>query len=52
LFPLESYAWRFDVAFVFGIDNPRDIESHGNGQVVGAVKGSVGPIVTVSKSAA
>ncbi len=33
-----------DVSFVFGINNPRDIESYGNGfKVIGDVKGNVGP---------
>jgi len=46
---LHSKAWGIDVSFVFGINNPRDIESYGNGfKVIGDVKGNVGPIITVS----
>jgi O-methyltransferase involved in polyketide biosynthesis len=46
---LESRVWGIDVSFVFGITNPRDIESYGNGfKVIGNVKGSVGSIITVS----
>jgi O-methyltransferase involved in polyketide biosynthesis len=50
---LHSRVWGIDVSFVFGIGNPRDIESYGNGfKVIGAVKGNVGPIITVSINAA
>jgi O-methyltransferase involved in polyketide biosynthesis len=50
---LESRVWGIDVSFVFGINNPRDIESYGNGfKVIGDVKGNVGPIITVSINAA
>jgi O-methyltransferase involved in polyketide biosynthesis len=46
---LESRVWGIDVSFVYGINNPRDIESYGNGlKVIGVVKGSVGSIITVS----
>ena len=46
---LESKAWDIDVSFVFGINDPREIESYGNGfKVIGDVKGNVGPIITVS----
>jgi O-methyltransferase involved in polyketide biosynthesis len=49
---LESRVWGIDVAFVSGIDNPRDIESYGNGfKVNGVVKGNVGSIITVSINA-
>jgi O-methyltransferase involved in polyketide biosynthesis len=49
---LESRAWGIDVAFLFGINHPRDIESYGNGfKVIGDVKGNVGPIITVSINA-
>jgi O-methyltransferase involved in polyketide biosynthesis len=45
--------WGLDVSWVFGIKNPRDIESYGNGlKVIGEEKGSVGPIITVSINAA
>jgi O-methyltransferase involved in polyketide biosynthesis len=50
---LHSRAWGLDVSFVFGISNPRQIESYGNGfKVIGDVKGNVGPIITVSINAA
>jgi O-methyltransferase involved in polyketide biosynthesis len=53
LIALESRAWDIDVSFVFGINNPRDIESYGNGfKVMGDVKGNVGRIITVSINAA
>jgi methyltransferase (TIGR00027 family) len=49
LIQLESRAWGLDVSIVFGITNPRDIESYGNGfKVISDVKGSIGPIITVS----
>ena len=49
---LESRVWGIDVSFGFGINNPRDIESYGNGfKVIGDVKGSVGSIITVSINA-
>ena len=41
-----------DVAWVFGIKNPNDIEAFGNGlKVIGEEKGSAGPIITVSINA-
>jgi O-methyltransferase involved in polyketide biosynthesis len=50
---LHSRVWGIDVSFVSGINNPRDIESYGNGfKVIGVVKGNVGPIITVSIDAA
>jgi hypothetical protein len=50
---LEARAWGLDVAIVFGISNPHDIEAYGNGfKVIGDVKGSIGPIITVSINAA
>ena len=53
LIQLESIAWGLDVSLIFGINHPRDIESFGNGfKVIDAVKGSVGPIITVSINAA
>jgi len=53
LIQLESRVWGIDVSFVFGINNPRDIESYGNGfKVIGNVKGNVGSIITVSINAA
>jgi O-methyltransferase involved in polyketide biosynthesis len=46
---LESRAWGLDVSIVSGITNPRDIESYGTGiKVMSAVKGSIGPIITVA----
>jgi methyltransferase (TIGR00027 family) len=45
--------WGLDVAWVFGIKNPHDIEAYGNGlKVMGEEKGSAGPIITVSINAA
>jgi methyltransferase (TIGR00027 family) len=53
LIQLESRVWGIDVSFVFGINNPRDIESYGNGfKVIGNIKGNVGSIITVSINAA
>ena len=53
LIHLESRVWGVDVSFVFGINNPYDIESYGNGfKVIGEVKGNVGSIITVSINAA
>ena len=50
---LESRVWDIDVSFVFGLNNPRDIESYGNGfKVIDVVKGSVGSIITVSINSA
>jgi len=50
---LESRVWGLDVSFVFGIKDPTEIESYGNGfKVIGCAKGSVGPIITVSIKAA
>jgi O-methyltransferase involved in polyketide biosynthesis len=41
-----------DVAWVFGIKDPLDIESYGNGlKVIAEEKGSAGPIITVSINA-
>ena len=38
-----------DVAWDFGIKNPKDIEAYGKGlKVIGEEKGSAGPIITVS----
>jgi len=53
-FALQARVWGLDVAFTFGIKNPRDIESYGHGlRVLGDVKGSsVGPIIVVSINAA
>jgi methyltransferase (TIGR00027 family) len=45
--------WGLDASWVFGIKEPRDIESYGPGlRVLGDVKGSAGPIITVSINAA
>jgi O-methyltransferase involved in polyketide biosynthesis len=42
-----------DVPWVFGINHPRDIESYASGlKVLGAVKASAGPIITVSINSA
>jgi hypothetical protein len=44
--------WGLDVAWVFGIKNPQDLEAYGNGlKVIGEEKGSAGPIITVSINA-
>jgi O-methyltransferase involved in polyketide biosynthesis len=52
LIHLESIVWGIDVSFVFGINNPRQIESYGNGfKVIGDIKGNVGSIITVSINA-
>jgi O-methyltransferase involved in polyketide biosynthesis len=52
LINLESRVWNIDVSFVFGINNPRDIEAYGTGfKVISNVKGSVGSIITVSINA-
>jgi O-methyltransferase involved in polyketide biosynthesis len=38
-----------DVRWVFGIQHPQDLEAYANGfKVIGAEKGSAGPIITVS----
>jgi O-methyltransferase involved in polyketide biosynthesis len=49
LFRLHSRLdWGLDVAWTFGIQEPQDIETYGNGlKVVGVEKGSTGPILTV-----
>jgi methyltransferase (TIGR00027 family) len=45
--------WGLDVAWVFGINHPRDLESYAPGlRVLGDVKGSAGPIITLSINAA
>ena len=45
--------WGLDVAWVFGIKSPHDLEAYGNGlKVIGEEKGSAGPIITVSINAA
>ncbi len=44
--------WRLDVSWVSGINDPGEIESYGPGlRVVEEVKGSAGPIITVSINA-
>ena len=46
---VESRAWDIDVSIVSGFNNPRDIETLGNGlKVMSVSKGNVGPIVNVS----
>jgi O-methyltransferase involved in polyketide biosynthesis len=54
IFALQARVWGLDVSMAFGIKDPLDIESYGNGlKVLGDVKGSsVGPIITVSINAA
>jgi O-methyltransferase involved in polyketide biosynthesis len=45
--------WGLDVAWEFGFKDPHDIEGFGNGfKVLGAEKGSAGPVITVSINAA
>jgi O-methyltransferase involved in polyketide biosynthesis len=45
--------WGLDVSWDFGIKDPHDIEAYGKGlKVIGEVKGSAGPIITVSINAA
>jgi O-methyltransferase involved in polyketide biosynthesis len=45
--------WGLDVSWVFGIKNPHDLETYGNGlKVVGEEKGSAGPVITLSINAA
>ena len=45
--------WGLDVAWVFGLKDPHDIDAYGNGfKVIGEEKGSAGPIITVSIQAA
>jgi O-methyltransferase involved in polyketide biosynthesis len=45
--------WGLDVSWIFGIKDPHDIEAYGKGlKVIGEEKGSAGPIITVSISAA
>ena len=47
------YAWELDVSLLFGIKNPHDIETYGNGfRVIDVAKGPLGPIITVSINAA
>jgi O-methyltransferase involved in polyketide biosynthesis len=49
LMQLEASVWGLDVAFAFGMNDPRDIESYANGfKVMDVIKGSVGSIITVS----
>jgi len=53
LIQLEARVWGLDVSFVFGMNDPRDIESYANGfKVIGVEKGNVGSIITVSINAA
>lgn len=54
LFRLHSkLEWGLDVAWVFGIQNPHDLETFGKGlKVIGEEKGSAGPIITLSINAA
>ena len=49
LFRLEEAAWGLDAPFLFGINNPREIESYADGlKVIGVAKGNVGPIITLA----
>jgi O-methyltransferase involved in polyketide biosynthesis len=44
--------WGLDVAWVFGIKKPEDLEVYGNRlKVIGVERGAVGPIITVSINA-
>jgi O-methyltransferase involved in polyketide biosynthesis len=53
LIALESRVWDLEVSFVFGLKDPGEIESYGEGfKVIGQEKGSAGPIVTVAINAA
>jgi O-methyltransferase involved in polyketide biosynthesis len=53
LLALESRVWDLNVSFVFGMKDPREIESYGEGfKVIAQEKGSAGPIVTVAINAA
>ena len=54
LLGLETkFTMGLDIYWVSGIKHPRDIESYGPGlRVLGDVKGSAGPIITVSINAA
>lgn len=53
LLGLETkYTWGVDVSWVLGIKHPRDIEAYGPGlKLLGDVRGSAGPIMTVSINA-
>ena len=53
-FGLQARVWGLDVSFAFGIKDPHEIESYGNGlQVLGTLQGSsVGPIIIVAINAA
>ncbi len=52
LIAMEARVWDLDVSFVFGMQDPRQIESYGEGfKVIGQEKGSAGPIVTVTINA-
>jgi len=50
LFRLHSRIdWGLDVAWVFGIKTPHDLEAYGKGfKVIAEEKGSTGPIITLS----
>lgn len=54
LFRLHSrIEWGLDIVWVFGIQDPHDLEAYGNGfKVTGDEKGSSGPIITVAINAA
>ncbi|HEX7974921.1 MAG TPA: hypothetical protein VF498_10960 [Anaerolineales bacterium] len=54
LFRLHSrIEWGLDVAWVFGIKKPQDLEAYCSGlKVIGEEKGSAGSIITVSINAA
>lgn len=54
LFRLHSkIEWGLDVAWTYGIKNPKDLESIGKGfKVIGVEKGSAGPIIAVSINSA
>jgi O-methyltransferase involved in polyketide biosynthesis len=44
--------WGLDASFLFGIQDPREIEAYSPGvKVLGTIKGSAGPVITVSINA-
>ena len=46
---LEGAAWGLNVSFLFGMNDPGEIEAMANGlKVIGVGKGNVGPIITAS----
>jgi len=48
-----SLNWRLDASWVFGVNDPVEIESYGPGlRLLGVEKGSAGPVITLSINAA